>query len=555
MTTDPLRAVVSRTTPQTQPADPRQVPNSASGYAFRLDPLAQLRRFLVLGVAGGTYYASARELALENAQVVRDALEADAHAVVDAVVDVSESGRAPRPQPALFVLAMACSYADVVTRRVAFAVLPRVARTPTHLFTFLNYLRSMRGWSKQVNRGVGGWYLSKDLEHLAYQLVKYRQREGWTNRDVLRLAHPDPRLDAARDVLFAWTVGRATDLGVGTGQELLPADDPLRVVEGYERVRRETDPRRAAGLVRDYRLPWEALPDQVINTVPVWEALLEVGVPATALLRQLPRLTRLGLLSPTGAWTPRVVNQLQDVRRLRAGRVHPLQVLVAQRTYASGRSDRGSSTWTPSRPVVDALDAAFYAAFGAVAPTGRRLMLALDVSGSMAQSRIAGTPLSPREASAALALVTAAVEPAYHLVGFTGTGPQHHVWSYRSTPALEPLTLSPRQRLDDAVRYVNGLPFGPTDCALPMLYALEHDLEVDTFVLYTDNESWAGQVHPHEALRRYRERTGIPARLVVVGMTATSFTVADPADAGSLNVVGFDTSTPQLISNFARGEV
>jgi 60 kDa SS-A/Ro ribonucleoprotein len=38
-------------------------------------------------------------------------------------------------------------------------------------------------------------------------------------------------------------------------------------------------------------------------------------------------------------------------------------------------------------------------------------------------------------------------------------------------------------------------------------------------------------------------------------MTATEFSIADPGDAGQLDVVGFDTGTPDLISAFSRGEV
>lgn len=120
---------------------------------------------------------------------------------------------------------------------------------------------------------------------------------------------------------------------------------------------------------------------------------------------------------------------------------------------------------------------------------------------------------------------------------------------------LTPLTLSARQRLDDAIRTVASLPFGATDCALPMLYALEQEREVDVFVVYTDSETWAGDVHPVQALRRYREQSGIPARLVVVGMVANGFTIADPDDAGMLDVVGFDTATPALLADFARGGV
>jgi hypothetical protein len=40
---------------------------------------------------------------------------------------------------------------------------------------------------------------------------------------------------------------------------------------------------------------------------------------------------------------------------------------------------------------------------------------------------------------------------------------------------------------------------------------------------------------------------------VVGGMASNGFSNADPADPGMLDVVGFDTATPQLISDFARG--
>ena len=163
-------------------------------------------------------------------------------------------------------------------------------------------------------------------------------------------------------------------------------------------------------------------------------------------------------------------------------------MLAALRTYASGRGVRGKHAWAPVAQVVDALDAAFYTAFGNVEPAGKRMLLALDVSGSMTWGDIAGVPgLTPRDASAAMALVTAATEPEHEIVGFTD--------------GLTPLAISPRQRLDDAVRAVSNLPFGATDCALPMLYALEHEREIDTFVVYTDSETWAGSVHPVQALR------------------------------------------------------
>ena len=94
---------------------------------------------------------------------------------------------------------------------------------------------------------------------------------------------------------------------------------------------------------------------------------------------------------------------------------------------------------------------------------------------------------------------------------------------------------------------------GGTDCALPMVWAQKHRVDVDTFVIYTDSETWAGTVHPVQALREYRERSGIPARLIVVGMVSNGFTIADPTDPGMLDIVGFDTATPGVVTGFAAG--
>ncbi|MFF2082191.1 TROVE domain-containing protein [Nocardia sp. NPDC058176] len=520
-----------RTTSQNLPADARQVVNSAGGYVFEITPRARLRRFLTLGTEGGTYYVRAEALTADNADFLLDYAAEHTADLVREIVEISTSGRAPRQNPALFALAAAASLGDVDGRRAALAALPLVARTGTHLFLFAGYAEQFRGWGRGLRRAVANWYLDKPVADVAFQAVKYRQREGWSHRDLLRLSHP-AATDDERRRLFDWICGRPADL------------DGLALVDGFQRAQ-SAPVERIPELVREYRLSWEMLPDAALSAPPVWEALLDNGIPQTALLRQLPRLTRLGLLDPLGPRTAAICAQLTDPQRLRKARVHPVAVLIALRTYAAGRSARGAGTWTPSAPVVDALDAAFYASFGTIEPTGLRHLLALDVSGSMT-APISGLPLSAREASAALALVTARTEPEHRIVGFTAGRS-----GARRSDGLSPLSISPRQRLDDAVRAVSDLPFGGTDCSLPILHALDKGIEVDVFSIYTDNETWAGSVHPHQALARYRREVNPRAKLVVVGMTATKFSIADPDDAGMLDVAGFDAAVPSLLADFA----
>jgi 60 kDa SS-A/Ro ribonucleoprotein len=86
-----------------------------------------------------------------------------------------------------------------------------------------------------------------------------------------------------------------------------------------------------------------------------------------------------------------------------------------------------------------------------------------------------------------------------------------------------------------------------------MVWAKEHGKEFDSFEILTDNETFAGDIKPTQALAEYRRASGIDARLAVVGMTSSGFSIADPTDVGQLDVVGFDTSTPNVISDFFRG--
>jgi 60 kDa SS-A/Ro ribonucleoprotein len=377
--------------------------------------------------------------------------------------------------------------------------------------------------------------------------VKYQSRDGWSHRDLLRKAHPVAK-DDRQQAIFHWMT-KGWD---GVGETPHP-DQVLATIWAFERaksLREKKDVGLLCSLVRDHRLPHECVPTEMKQHPEVWEALLpEMGL--TAMVRNLGKMTEVGLLGAFSDAERLVVSRLERAEALRAARVHPLQILVALNTYAKGHGEKGKLTWKPRRRIVDALDGAFYLAFEAVEPTLARTLLALDVSGSMASGLIAGLPgITPRVGSAAMALVTAAVEPNHELVAFTN-GPYRSMHGRGFGCGISSIGISPRSRLDHAVKAVSDLPFGGTDCALPMVWAAENKVPVDIFCVYTDSETWAGDIHPVQALRAYRHKMGIGARLVVIGMVSNGFSIADPDDGGMLDVVGFDTATPSVIADFA----
>ena len=545
-------------TPQGLPIPGRDmVENNAGGFVFKLDEWKQLERFLILGSEGGTFYVSEKKLTAENANLVLLLLKKDGLKVVEKTVEMLKSGRAPKPDVGIFVLALAASKGDDATRKAALAAVPTALKTGTQLLKFVDSVNGLRGWGRGLKKAIQLWFKGKKSETLALQLVKYKQREGWSMKDVLRLAKPVPETEV-QGKLFGWTAKH--EKAEWAKAPVAPGDKALDFVWAAEQAvavkfvdvdatdaqakavlaeANQASVKKLVELITTYRLPREALPTEALNRAEVWEALLQ-EMPMTAMIRNLGNLSKVGLLKPLSDAEKLVYQRLTDAERLRGAKVHPIQVLSALRTYASGRGVRSAATWTVSNKTVEALDEAFELSFGAVEPAGTRHLLGLDVSSSMSWGEIAGVPgLTPSAATAALAVVAARTEPWTAIMGFAD--------SFRD------LGITAKDRIDEATRKVSGLTFGGTDASLPMTWALANKVNVDTFVVLTDNATWAGQIHPVQALVKYRQATGIDAKLIVVGMTSTGFTIADPTDAGMLDVVGFDGATPALMAKFAKG--
>lgn len=542
----------TRATPQTSPIfgrESEQVQNNAGGYVFPVDMFTMLDRFLILGAEGGTYYASERELTIDNAKNVVAAIKADGPRVVARIVEISQSKRAPKNDPALFALALACTYGNTVTKSLAYAAIPKVARIGTHLFHFVAMVNGLRGWGRGITSAVAQWYAARSPLQLAQQLTKYPSRDGWSHMDVLRVCHAGARLrglSSDQHKLFGYAVGKMPDFTAGWQDA-----DLGRYLEAVERVKHTTDAVEAVRLITEFALPREVLSTELLTHAEVWDALLpHMGL--EAMVRNLATMTRVGLVAPLSNATAFVRDSLTDADKLKASGLHPVKVLAGMLTYSAGCGMRGSHTWTPVAAITDALNEAFYGAFGNVPSTGKRHMLALDCSTSMEGGNIAGVVgLTPRVAAAAMAMVTARSEPNFMVAAFTAGGAGSR--RYGGNSGIQPLDISPTMRLEQVVQLTARVNWGGTDCALPMLYAHERNLPVDAFCVYTDNETWAGEIQPAQALQRYRRGSGHNAKLVVAAMTSTGFSIADPRDAGMLDVVGFDTAAPTLMADFIRG--
>jgi 60 kDa SS-A/Ro ribonucleoprotein len=534
-----LKALNPNLTPQTSSLRADQTRNNAGGFVWKVSDEGRFLRFLILGTEGATYYASeAKQTKLES-EFVKTFVTLEGVRAVQIIREVARDNRAPKADTSLLALAAVAKLGSLEARKAAWDALPEVARTGTHLLHFLEFVQLFGGWGRLTRGGVAKLYNDMPLEKLAIWAVKYKARDGWSQADALRLAHPKTA-DVSRNAIYKFIVdgvldGEATDAALG-------------LIRGHLLALEAKTDANAAALMREYRLPIEAVPTHLRGERVYRMALETNGI--TWALRNLGNLGRIGLLKP-GKWDviEQVVARVTDEVAIKKGRVHPIDALKAMLVYGNGKGVRraharnqgGSGEWAVVPQVKDALETAFYKAFGAVKPTGKRFVLGLDVSGSMTTGAIAGVPgLTPNLGSTAMAMVTLRSETNAHVMGFGD--------SFRD------LGIRPKDTLEAALAKTQNQSFGATDCALPMIWAMQNKVVADAFVIYTDNETWHGKIHPAKALEQYRHKMGVDARLIVVGMTATGFTIADPKDAGMLDVVGFDGSAPNLISSFVKGE-
>ena len=520
----------SATVPQTQKAVKGQKKNNAGGYVFKITPMQRLVRFCTMGADGGTYYVNEDKLTEGNAKNIIKHAKTDGLDFVNEIVNISIEGRAKKNTYAIFALALLAKHGTPEVKSAVSDNLASVCRTPTMLVEFLEFAKNigLNTGSSVMKRGLRKWYDSKTCESLEYLYCKYPHRNGWTQRDLLRVVHPIPKTSRHAE-LFSVITGKED----GKQFPLITATNELK---GYENLK----PSKIKSLIEKNNFSWEMLPTALHNDPTIWKILLENDrLPMTALIRQLGRLTRLDLLKPLSPTLKIVLNMLSDKDRIKKSRIHPITVLEAKIAYESGRGKSGA-TWKPNNQIVDALEDLFYLCYDNVESTGKRTLIGLDVSGSMTYNTCHDrTQLTPAMVGTALSLVILNKEEDSYCHGFRS--------------GFVDLGITGKTRLNDAYRAAYSGGFDGTNCAVPMEWALNNKVEVDTFIVITDNETYNGSQHVYAALEKYREKMGIDSKLIVLACTPTQFSIANPDDPGMLDISGYDSSIVSVISDFSKG--
>lgn len=522
-------------TPQTQPIKGREaemVQGRSGGWMFKADIWQQLRRCLLIGTAQSTHYAGKQELTGEFVEVLKNAIALNPQRVAHEIQYASDGRSINNSAPILALVLL--SMGETPEAKTAFQkTFPKVVRTGSHFYEWMNYTKSMRGFGKIVREAGKGWLSQRNVRDLAYQLLKYQQRQGFSNRDALRLFHVKP-LTEQHNELYKW---------VTKGWDNLPSaipSDSLAQIWWYEWLKR--NPTKTHEAIQKGRLTFEMAAPVGKMDKAAWQLLFN-EMPIGAMLRNLGSLTELEVLSASAKDNlNRIEKVLNSAEHLRKGRIHPIDVLKALRTYQSGgKLGKSQKTWQPVPRIVDILERALELSFETLEPTGKTFLHAVDVSGSMSYYSVTSIGLTCCEIAATMALATVKAEKNYVIRGFA--------------TEFRDLKITKKDSFTDAMKKASNQNFGGTDASVAYDWAIQNKFKADIFCFWTDCESWAGKKHPSQALAEYRRKVNPHAKAVYVSLAPYNISLVDPNDPNSWDIAGFDPGTPKLIQMLASGEI
>lgn len=507
------------------------VKNLAGAYVFKTDDFTALDRWLLTGSSSNSFYQGKEEMTSDNIKFLIAAAKTDAMKVAERILYASVHGVSVSTP--IFALAL-LSTVDTAEAKHAFKIIFKsVIRTASHLYEFLEYNKNIRGFGKIIRTAVNSWFTNNT--ELEYQFLKYQSRSGWAHKDVLRKFHITPS-NVAMNSLFKWAV---------KGWDNLDSTEKnsLNKIKWFEYIKANKDESSVIHAIKEGNLTWEMVIGNVKEiTTPIWKELF-IRMPITATIRYLATLTYNSVFKDV-EMLDILEERLTNEEKLTKAKIHPISLVKALSVYMSGGEASTHSTlrYTPIPRVTDILNKAIETSFKTLSSTNKKILVSVDVSGSMWGGSLYGD-LRPAQVAGLIALSFAKAEKNY-LIGKFDT-------------VYSPMNITKStsfQQVIDKRSNIWPRDFGGTDASLAYKYALKNNEFYDAFISITDSESWAGG-HPTLKLKEYRNKINKNAKAIYITLTpyGDKTTLVDPTDELSYDIGGFSDETIKIIQMILNG--
>lgn len=478
--------------------------NEAGGVAYNRSAEAALALYAATGCLNSTYYSDA---ALQLRQVLA-LCETVAPAYIAKVALYARKVAYMKDMPALLLAHLAVRDGDLLDK-----VFDQVIDNGRMLRNFVQIVRSgvvgRKSLGTRPKRLVQRWLENASVDAVVSAAIG----EKPSLADVVRMVHPKPQ-DAEREALYAWLIGKPYK------QEALPGK--VRALEAFKKEQGNDVP---------------DLPFQYLTALPLkashWKDIASrASWQATRM--NLNAFARHGVFED-GALTSRLAARLRSEAAIQRARAFPYQLMMAFRASSSG---------IPA-PILEALQDAMEVATRNVPKVDGRVVVAVDVSGSM-QAPVTGTRRGATsmvrciEVAALIAACVKRVNVEAHIIPFA--------------EAVRPCRLNPRDSVMTQAQQLVAMLGGGTKVSAPLEWLNKERCQVDLLVLVSDNQSWVDTrasggtetMRQWEALKLRCPR----ARMVCIDLQpyATSQTVENK---DVLHVGGFSDAVFDLLASVA----
>jgi 60 kDa SS-A/Ro ribonucleoprotein len=478
-----------------------------------------------------------------------------------------EYNRSCKFYPIAYTLAVCARSTSQSVSEAAYAAIQTVCKTPEQLFMFLHYCQesiggmNLKTWPRKHRKAIARWYTENpqyrhDPIYLARHVTKYRKRHGFTHKKVLKSCHPKSSHCSAELKYILCYVVKGIAKANQTFPELMNSgrtsnQNVAEFLTDVETIKKKRVPEDdTIALIKKWNLTWENIPTEFLRFKEVWRALL-LFMPMTALLRNLGKLTKYGLLQPGSEEEARVCSRIENKQILQGARLHPIQILSSLNGYRRGRGLRTNQRrWAVNPNIVQSLMKAFVAQLNStIQPPNqsRQILVAINTQISM-DNHVVGIPLmNCKQTAAAIAMTLKVCHSSSQTVTFGSA----------NTAQLFPLQrennmFDVEQNLEEIQTRQDR---DSANFKAPFQYALENMTRVDAVILMTDHLTPGDQIDIRDAYAIFREHS--PNTLLITVCFKKSEEVppvADPRDPQMLDVIGVDSHAVDTILSFISGQ-
>lgn len=513
---------------------PRRKPdtvNEAGGLAYLFSDEHALAQYAVTGTFGNTYYATAGE---QLDKVMEKAKNCESEFIAKLAVYASEEGKM-KDVPAYLLAVLAARGETELLKKVFDRV---VGRNVKILLNFVQIIRSgvtgRRSFGTAVKKLIQNWLTSRNGKKLYIASVGHSDP---SLADVIKMTHPFPDsielgatiayiLDGKFNEDWMLTVnGRTTDYHWND----LPED--IRLFEMWKRGYKDFE-------IPD--LPFRSLTNLDLS-VDDWREIAE-NMPWNTLRMNLNMLNRKGVFDDR-EFVDKTARRLADAKAIKRSCAFPYNLLTAYQ----------NTTGLPPQ-IQNALQDALEVATENVPALKGDVVVAIDVSGSM-NSPVTGyghgKPTVTRcvDVAALFASCVLRQNPNAKVWAFDYAGG----WSIHSRTGIYEPHLNPRDSVISNAMKLSKFGGGGTDCSLPFRKVIDDGVAVDSMILISDNQSWAGFSGGQAGAQRAWEhihRKNPGSKLVNIDIQPYYTTQTPDESNAVLNIGGFSDTIWNVIDNF-----